>query len=77
MSLLAVWARLGLTKNCPVFNPHRDTSFHMQSATRQTRGDAMSKHPKVTKPGRSVDTWAIFFIVVLAVGVAMFWVSGR
>lgn len=35
----------------------------MQSPIRPTRGDAMSKHPKVTKPGRSVDAWAILFIV--------------
>ncbi|RMR01416.1 hypothetical protein ALP10_02310 [Pseudomonas syringae pv. helianthi] len=37
----------------------------------------MSKHPKVTKPGRSVDTWAILFIVILAVGTAMFWASSQ
>ncbi len=37
----------------------------------------MSKHPKATKTGRSVDTWAILFIVILAVGVAMFWAGGR
>ncbi|RML90763.1 hypothetical protein ALQ87_100149 [Pseudomonas savastanoi pv. glycinea] len=49
----------------------------MQSPIRPTRGDAMSKHPKVTKPGRSVDTWAILFIVVLAVGAAMFWASSQ
>ncbi|KPZ25353.1 Uncharacterized protein ALO38_00313 [Pseudomonas coronafaciens pv. zizaniae] len=60
-----------------MFNQHRHTIFHVQSATRQTRGDAMSKHSKATKTGRSVDTWAILFIVILAVGVAMFWASGR
>ncbi len=37
----------------------------------------MSKHPKVTKPGRSVDTLAILFIVILAVGAAMFWASSQ
>jgi len=37
----------------------------------------MSKHPKTTKPGGSVDTWAILFIVILAVGAAIFWASSR
>lgn len=37
----------------------------------------MSKHSKTTKPDSSVDAWAILFIILLAVGAAVFWVSGR
>ena len=37
----------------------------------------MSKHPKTTKPDSSVDAWAILFIILLAVGAAVFWASGR
>ncbi|RMO94581.1 hypothetical protein ALQ33_02993 [Pseudomonas syringae pv. philadelphi] len=37
----------------------------------------MSKHPKVAKPGKSVDAWAILFIVILTVAAALFWVSSR
>ena len=51
--------------------------FRMHSPTRQTRGDAMSKHPKITKPDSKVDAWAIFFLIVLVVGGAVFWVSGQ
>ena len=37
----------------------------------------MSKHPRVSKPDSSVDAWAIFFLIVLVVGGAVFWVSGQ
>jgi len=36
----------------------------------------MSNHPKVSKDKDShVDAWAIFFIIILVVGAAVFWVS--
>ncbi|SHM53274.1 hypothetical protein SAMN05216593_101391 [Pseudomonas asturiensis] len=37
----------------------------------------MSKHPKTTRSDSSVDAWAILFIIILAVGAAVFWVSGH
>ncbi|KPW27505.1 hypothetical protein ALQ59_102547 [Pseudomonas syringae pv. apii] len=76
ISPLAVWARLDLTERYRS-QKRGGSHFHVQSPIRPTRGDAMSKHPKVAKPGRSVDTWAILFIVILAVGAAMFWASSR
>ncbi len=35
----------------------------------------MSNHPKVSKNDSHVDAWAIFFIIILVVGAAVFWVS--
>ncbi|SQF98358.1 Uncharacterised protein [Paucimonas lemoignei] len=35
----------------------------------------MSNHPKLSKKDSHVDAWAIFFIIVLVVGAAVFWVS--
>lgn len=37
----------------------------------------MSKHPKTTKSDSNVDAWAIFFLILLVVGAAVFWVSGQ
>jgi hypothetical protein len=37
----------------------------------------MSKHPKMAKPDSKVDAWAIFFIIMLVVGGAVFWISGQ
>jgi hypothetical protein len=46
-----------------------------QSLIKPTRGDAMSNHPKTVKSDSSVDAWAIFFLIILVVGAAVFWVS--
>lgn len=35
----------------------------------------MSNHPKISKTDSHVDAWAIFFIILLVVGTAVFWVS--
>ncbi|MCS3468851.1 hypothetical protein M2401_002586 [Pseudomonas sp. JUb42] len=35
----------------------------------------MSNHPKTVKSDSSVDAWAIFFLIILVVGAAVFWVS--
>ncbi len=35
----------------------------------------MSNHPKVAKSDRRVDAWAIFFIIILVVGAAVFWMN--
>lgn len=35
----------------------------------------MSNHPKISKNDSHVDAWAIFFIIILVVGAAVFWVS--
>jgi hypothetical protein len=32
-------------------------------------------HPKTAKSDSHVDAWAIFFLIVLVVGAAVFWVS--
>lgn len=45
------------------------------SLIKPTRGDAMSSHPKTVKSDSNVDAWAIFFIIILVVGAAVFWVS--
>jgi len=74
--LLAVWETVDLTDGYHCLKSLLQ-SLHMQSPIRPTRGDAMSKHPKTTKPDSSVDAWAILFIILLAVGAAVFWVSGR
>ena len=35
----------------------------------------MSNPVKPAKPDSSVDAWAIFFIIILVVSTAVFWVS--
>jgi hypothetical protein len=35
----------------------------------------MRNHPKVQKSDSRVDAWAIFFLIILVVGTAVFWVS--
>ena len=35
----------------------------------------MSNPTKASKPGITVDAWAILFLIILVVGTAVFWVS--
>ncbi|GAB7528312.1 hypothetical protein PS3A_07200 [Pseudomonas sp. 3A(2025)] len=51
--------------------------FDVQSAIKPTRGDAMRNHPKSARSDSAVDAWAIFFLILLVVGAAVFWVSGQ
>lgn len=37
----------------------------------------MRNQTKTAKPDSSVDAWAIFFLILLVVGGAVFWVSGQ
>ncbi len=34
-----------------------------------------NNHPKAAKPGGHVDAWAIFFLIILVVGAAVFWIT--
>ena len=37
----------------------------------------MRNRPKLRKSDSAVDAWAIFLLILLVVGAAVFWVSGR
>ena len=46
-----------------------------QSPIKPKKGDAMSTPVKARKSDSKVDAWAIFFMIVLVVAAAVFWVS--
>jgi hypothetical protein len=46
-----------------------------QSPIKPKRGDAMSTPVKVRKSDSKVDAWAIFFLIILVVATAVFWVG--
>ena len=46
-----------------------------QSPIKPKKGDAMSTPVKARKSDSKVDAWAIFFLIVLVVATAVFWVS--
>ena len=49
----------------------------VQSPIKPTRGDAMRNPSKGGKSDSAVDAWAIFFLILLVVGAAVFWVSSQ
>jgi len=46
-----------------------------QSPIKPKRGDAMSTPVKARKSDSKVDAWAIFFLIILVVSTAVYWVS--
>ena len=46
-----------------------------QSPIKPKKGDAMSTPVKARKSDSKVDAWAIFFLIILVVSTAVYWVS--
>jgi hypothetical protein len=45
------------------------------AAYNQNKGDAMTEHSEDTNRDSKVDAWAIFFLILIVVSTAVFWVS--